>query len=75
MTGIVQQSHYAGAIEDFHFFVETLETQRGEKEQETGENPAHTSTVQPLLDERRAWIQQLEMGRNPFDPATLKDLR
>jgi tetratricopeptide (TPR) repeat protein len=50
---------YAGAIEDFQFFVEWGRGQRSKE----------------MLDKRRDWIQRLEADRNPFDEATLEALR
>jgi tetratricopeptide (TPR) repeat protein len=47
-----------GAIEDFRFFLEWGSGREPEKE----------------LDRRRAWIAELEAGRNPFDRATLESL-
>ncbi len=50
---------YAGAIEDFQFYVEW------------GQN----KQPKERLDKRRDWIWELEAGRNPFDEATLEALR
>lgn len=50
---------YAGAIEDFQFYVKWGQDIR----------------PQEMLDKRRDWIQQLEAGKNPFDEATLEALR
>jgi tetratricopeptide (TPR) repeat protein len=50
---------YEGAIEDFQFYVEWGQDKRPEE----------------MLDKRRDWIQELEAGLNPFDPATLEALR
>ena len=51
---------YAGAIEDFEFFVDWSE--------ETGER-------ENLRSEREVWITKLEAGQNPFDEETLESLR
>jgi tetratricopeptide (TPR) repeat protein len=51
---------YAGAIDDFWFYVEWS--------RQTGLKPDRSS-------KREAWISELEAGRNPFDEATLEDLR
>jgi len=51
---------YAGAIEDFEFYVEWLK-----------ENDRY----EPNGPKREAWIAELEAGRNPFDAATLEELR
>ena len=51
--------NYAGAIEDFQFYIEWGQDKRPKER----------------LDKRRAWIRELEAGRNPFDSATLEELR
>ncbi len=51
---------YRGAIEDFKAYV-TWSKQNGKYEQRGYK--------------REIWIRELEVGRNPFDPATLKELR
>jgi hypothetical protein len=50
----------AGAIEDFLAFVEAYKTDE---------------TLQADVAQRAAWIAELQAGRNPFDPATLAELR
>jgi hypothetical protein len=52
---------YAGAIEDFKFYVEWSKKQDVYYEQ--------------MVSEREAWIAELEAGRNPFDKATLEELQ
>lgn len=51
---------YRGAIEDFKFYVEWSK-----------ENDLY----EPYGLNREAWIAELEAGRNPFDEATLEELR
>lgn len=51
---------YAGAIEDFEFYVEWLK-ENGQYERDRSQ--------------REAWIPELEAGRNPFDAETLDMLR
>jgi hypothetical protein len=51
---------HTGAIDDFQVYVDHLE-KRGGHEYEASQ--------------RRAWISELEAGRNPFDEATLMELR
>ncbi len=51
---------YAGAAEDFRSYVEWLEKHDGNERE---------------IDMRRFWIAELEAGRNPFDEATLAELR
>jgi regulator of sirC expression with transglutaminase-like and TPR domain len=50
---------YDGAIEDFEFYLEW-----GQSEQ-----------PQERLDKHQEWIEQLGAGENPFDQATLEELR
>ena len=50
---------YAGAIEDFEFYLEWGQDQEPED----------------YLSKRWGWIEQLEAGENPFDQQTLNDLR
>jgi hypothetical protein len=51
---------YAGAIEDFKFFVEWSKK---------------PGSFAPNVPWREAWIAELETGRNPFDKVTLEALR
>ena len=51
---------YAGAIEDFQFFVEWAQEYELDKEYRV---------------QREAWIAELEAGRNPFDAETLEELK
>ena len=57
---------YQGAINDFEFFLEWLKAN-----EEKGFRSPSTKTIH----ERETWIAQLKEGRNPFDQATLKNLR
>src|SRR6266487_3714674 len=52
-----------GAIDDFKFFVQWAKGQ------------ADTTKYTPLINERTAWIQKLEAGKNPCDTRTLQALR
>jgi len=47
------------AIKDFQFYIDWAKDKRPPKE----------------IERRRAWIRDLEAGRNPFDEATLEALR
>jgi hypothetical protein len=58
----------AGAIEDFQFFVEQLRDIDPENEE-------MASAIAEAIAPREAWIAALEAGKNPFDEATLEDLR
>lgn len=51
---------YQGAIEDFKFFIEWSK-KSGQYDQ--------------YRRQREAWVAELEAGRNPFDEATLEELR
>jgi hypothetical protein len=51
---------YAGAIEDFKFYVEWSQRYAVSK---------HSRS------KRQVWVAELEAGRNPFDSATLEALR
>jgi hypothetical protein len=48
------------AIEDFQMLVDYS---------------AKTGQMANIADQREAWINELEAGRNPFDEATLRSLR
>ncbi|NIO70145.1 MAG: hypothetical protein GTN71_14240, partial [Anaerolineae bacterium] len=50
----------SGAIEDFEFYVEW--SKENDRYEQRG-------------TKREAWIAELEAGRNPFDEATLEELR
>ena len=52
--------NYAGAAEDFRSYVDWLETHGGNERE---------------ITMRKLWIAELEAGRNPFDEATLAELR
>jgi len=62
-----QIGDYPGAIEDFQAFIEDL---GGGVYDYLGEE-----VVQARLAQRQLWIDALQVSRNPFDEATLKQLR
>jgi tetratricopeptide (TPR) repeat protein len=51
---------YPGAIEDFRVYVDWLEKHGGDEYEKS---------------QRQSWIAELKSGRNPFDEATLMELR
>jgi hypothetical protein len=59
---------YAGAIEDFTFFVEHVE-------KSPSMYPSPSMPIDERLAQRRAWIAALERGENPFTDEVLRELR
>jgi hypothetical protein len=51
---------YAGAIEDFQFFID---------------NEKREAFTPSMFQQRQQWIVELQAGRNPLTPELLEELR
>ncbi len=66
---------YEGAIEDEEAFVKYYEA-RVKPFQDAGEQYQEIATAcQKFIDNRKDWIEKFKQAVNPFDDATLEDLR
>jgi tetratricopeptide (TPR) repeat protein len=67
------RGNYEGAIEDFQVFVSSqqqIQQERGDMiDEET------IAVMEAGIARRLAWIEALQAGQNPFDEATLEELR